>query len=152
MTLSYSLHPTLSSRSSETHSGEHLTCVRFSQSETSILASTGADRAITLYDVRTSSATSRMIMALRCNSLAWNPLEPTVLLLASEDHNLYTFDVRSMKAATQIYKSHVGAVMSCDWSPTGREFVSGSYDRTVRLWDTGKGKSRDAYHTQRMQR
>ena len=43
-------------------------------------------------------------------------------------------------------------VMACDWSPTGREFVSGAYDRTVRMWKAGQGKSTDAYHTQRMQR
>lgn len=42
--------------------------------------------------------------------------------------------------------------MSCDWAPTGREFVSGSYDRTVRLWKGGEGKARDTYHTKRMQR
>jgi WD repeat and SOF domain-containing protein 1 len=42
--------------------------------------------------------------------------------------------------------------MGCDWSPTGEEFVSGSYDRTVRLWKRDAGKSRDVYHTKRMQR
>jgi WD repeat and SOF domain-containing protein 1 len=42
--------------------------------------------------------------------------------------------------------------MSCDWSPTGREFVSGSYDRSIRLWNTTHGTSRDVYHTKRMQR
>lgn len=42
--------------------------------------------------------------------------------------------------------------MSADWAPTGREFVSGSYDRTVRLWTAGEGKARDTYHTKRMQR
>lgn len=152
MTLSYNTHPTQSSRSTDVHSGEHLTCVRFSQSETSLLAASSADRSITLFDARTGSATSRMTMAMRTNQLQFNPMEPTVLLLASEDHNLYTFDIRSFKAATQVYKSHVGAVMSCDWSPTGREFVSGSYDRTVRLWGVGVGKSKDAYHTKRMQR
>lgn len=44
------------------------------------------------------------------------------------------------------------SVMSTDWAPTGREFVSGSYDRTVRLWTAGEGKARDTYHTKRMQR
>lgn len=42
--------------------------------------------------------------------------------------------------------------MSVDWSPTGREFVSGSYDRTVRIWSHSHGRSRDVYHTKRMQR
>ena len=36
--------------------------------------------------------------------------------------------------------------------PTGEEFVSGSYDRTIRLWNRDAGKSRDIYHTKRMQR
>lgn len=89
---------------------------------------------------------------MRANSLSFNPLQPPILLLASEDNNLYTFDIRNMASATQVFKGHVGAVMSCDWSPTGREFVSGSYDRTVRLWKAGSGHSTDTYHTQRMQR
>ena len=57
--------------------------------------------------------------------------------------------------------------MGCDWSesrlgldlccadatgPTGEGFVSGSYDRTIRLWDRDAGKARDIYHTKRMQR
>lgn len=89
---------------------------------------------------------------MRANQLSWNPMQPPILLIASEDSQLYTYDIRKMTSATQVFKGHVGAVMSCDWSPTGRDFVSGSYDRTVRLWKAGQGKSEDTYHTQRMQR
>jgi WD40 repeat protein len=42
--------------------------------------------------------------------------------------------------------------MDIDYSPTGQEIVTGSYDRTIRLYDVGKGHSRDCYHTKRMQR
>ncbi len=91
-------------------------------------------------------------MNMRVNQLAFNPLQPPVLLCASEDHNLYTFDMRNLSTTTQVYKGHVGAVLSCDWAPTGREFVSGSYDRTLRLWKAGEGKARDTYHSKRMQR
>ena len=42
--------------------------------------------------------------------------------------------------------------MDVDFSPTGEELVSASYDRTVRLWSRAKGHSRDIYHTKRMQR
>jgi WD repeat and SOF domain-containing protein 1 len=72
--------------------------------------------------------------------------------MASEDHNLYTFDIRNLETPTQIYKGHVAGVMGCEWSPTGEEFVSGGWDRTVRLWNRDAGKSRDVYHTKRMQR
>lgn len=148
---------------------ETVTSVRFNQSETSVLASVGTDRTMCLYDVRTGKAERRIIMNMRSNALSWCPTLPTVMLLASEDHNLYTFDIRNLESPTQIYKGHVGGVMGCDWSesipvclarkicinnpgPTGEEFVSGSWDRTVRLWKRDAGKSRDVYHTKRMQR
>lgn len=89
---------------------------------------------------------------MRSNSLAWSPTFPTSILLASEDHNLYTFDIRSLKTPSQIYKAHVAAVMTCDWSPTGHMFVSGGWDRTVRIWQEGKGTQPEVYHTKRMQR
>lgn len=47
---------------------------------------------------------------------------------------------------------HVGAVTHIDYSPTGREFVSGSYDKSIRIFETNKGHSREIYHTKRMQR
>lgn len=89
---------------------------------------------------------------MRANDISWSPLEPTTFAIASEDQNVYTFDMRNLSSATQILKDHVAAVMSVDWSPTGTDIVSGSYDRTVRLWEKGKGRSRDVYHTKRMQR
>lgn len=42
--------------------------------------------------------------------------------------------------------------MDVDYSPTGREFVAGGYDRTVRIFPYNGGHSRDVYHTKRMQR
>jgi len=91
-------------------------------------------------------------MQMRSNALSWSPTFPTSILLASEDHNLYTFDIRHLATPSQIYKAHVEAVMSCDWSPTGLEFVSGGWDRTVRIWKEGQGARPEIYHTKRMQR
>jgi len=72
--------------------------------------------------------------------------------VANEDHNAYIFDMRNMKRALQVLKGHVAAVMSVEFSPTGEELVTGSYDRSIRLWERQKGHSRDTYHTKRMQR
>lgn len=42
--------------------------------------------------------------------------------------------------------------MDVDYSPTGREFVAGSYDRSIRIFKYNAGHSREVYHTKRMQR
>lgn len=72
--------------------------------------------------------------------------------VANEDHNIYIFDMRKLNRALNVLKDHVSAVMDIDFSPTGEELVSASYDKTIRLWDRSRGHSRDIYHTQRMQR
>ncbi|PCH36876.1 WD40 repeat-like protein [Wolfiporia cocos MD-104 SS10] len=133
-------------------STETITSVRFNLSESSVLASIGSDRTFTLYDIRTGKAERRIVMQMSSNSLSWSPTFPTVVLLASEDHNLYTFDIRSLHTPSHIYKGHVAAVMSCDWCPTGTELVSGGWDRTVRIWKEGVGTGPEVYHTKRMQR
>jgi WD repeat and SOF domain-containing protein 1 len=87
------------------------------------------------------------------NGIAWNPIEPFNFALANEDHNIYLFDARNLSRALNVLKDHVSAVMDVDFSPTGQELVSASYDRTIRLWTPQKsGHSRDVYHTKRMQR
>jgi len=42
--------------------------------------------------------------------------------------------------------------MDIDYSPTGTEFATGSYDKTVRIFKVDEGKSREVYHGQRMQK
>ena len=51
-----------------------------------------------------------------------------------------------------ISKDHVSAVLDIDYSPTGKEFVTGSYDKTIRIFEASQGRSRDVYHTKRMQK
>ncbi|KAJ5123323.1 rRNA-processing protein sof1 [Penicillium atrosanguineum] len=129
-----------------------ITSVAFNQTETSILGSTAIDRSVILYDLRTSSPVHKMTLKLASNALAWNPMEAFNFAVANEDHNAYIFDMRKTDRALNILKDHVAAVMDIDFSPTGQELVTASYDRTIRLWDRARGHSRDIYHTQRMQR
>lgn len=42
--------------------------------------------------------------------------------------------------------------MDVEFSPTGEELVTASYDRTIRIFARDQGHSRDIYHTKRMQR
>lgn len=133
-------------------STDTITACAFNQTETSILASTATDRSLVFYDMRTSSPLHRSILSLAANSLSWNPMEAFNLAVASEDHNIYIFDMRNLKRALNVLKDHVAAVMDVEFSPTGEELVSASYDRSIRLWKRNEGHSRDVYHTKRMQR
>lgn len=126
--------------------------VRFNPAEPDILVTTGSDRAVTLYDLRSGKPIRKLIMQTRTNSVAWNPMEAFNFTAASEDCNLYSFDMRQLKQATCVHQDFVSAVMDVDYSPTGREFVAGSYDRSVRVFPHTGGHSRDVYHTKRMQR
>ena len=56
-----------------------------------------------------------------------------------------------MNVAKTIHKDHIGAIMDLEYSPTGREFVTGSFDRTVRIFNFDKGRSREVFHSKRMQ-
>ena len=126
--------------------------VCFNPAEHALLASVASDRSITLYDARAQTAARKVILRMRSNSLAWNPREPFNFTVANEDSMLYTFDMRNLNEALMVHKDHVSAVMDVAYSPTGREFVSGSYDRSVRIFKSQQGRSREVYHTRRMQR
>lgn len=126
--------------------------IAFNQVETNILACCASDRSIILYDTRDLGPLRKVVMKLKVNKLAWNPMEAFTFTCASEDYNLYTFDTRKLKHPLNIHKDHVSAVTYVDYSPTGKEIVSGSYDKSIRIFEVDKGHSRDVYHTKRMQR
>lgn len=131
---------------------ESIQSVRFNPVERHVLASTASDRSIVIHDIRSATPVRKLILQKRSNAMCWNPMEAFNFVVANEDHNLYTFDMRKMEYARSVHKDHVSAVMDVDFSPTGREFVSGSYDRTIRIWRHNEGRSREVYHGKRMQR
>jgi len=126
--------------------------VTFNPVETFLLASCASDRGIILYDIRETGPLRKVVMKLKTNQIAWNPMEAYTFVAASEDYNIYSYDTRNLRAPVNVHMDHVSAVTSVDYAPTGREFVTGSYDKTVRIFEAGKGHSRDVYHTKRMQR
>lgn len=131
---------------------DSINVIRYNPAEECLLAHCSSDRGIGLHDIRTGSALKKTILSMKANALEWNPMEPMNFVVANEDHNCYSFDMRKLDTATCIHRGHVGAVLSVSWSPTGREFVSGSYDRTIRIFSYSAQKAREIYHLKRMQR
>jgi len=78
-------------------------------------------------------------------------MEAFYFTCSNEDNNLYTYDMRHLDKAVTVHMDHVSAVLDVDYSPTGREFVSSSFDKTIRIFAKDSGQSREIYHTKRMQ-
>jgi WD40 repeat protein len=131
---------------------DNITAVKFNKTETSVFASTGSDNSLILYDIRTNSPTQKIKTSMRNNAITWNPMEAYIFATANEDQNSYLWDMRYLDKSLNVFKGHINAVMDIDFSPTGKELVTGSYDKTLRIFETNKGHSRDVYHTKRMQR
>lgn len=119
--------------------------------DTDVIASTGSDRSVVLYDIRSKTPLHKVVLLHMNNAISWNPQEAYNFIVGSEDTNVYTFDMRNLRKPSMVHRDHVAAVLSVDYAPTGKEFVSGSYDKSIRLWENGSQKSRDIYHNKRMQ-
>lgn len=135
-------------------SADSIHCVRYNPVEPNILASASSDRSIVFYDVRANTPVRRLVLSHRTNDISWNPMEAMNFAVANDDHNSYTYDMRKLSSfgAMVVHQDHTAAVMSIDYSPTGQEFVTGSYDKTIRIFSHNSGRSREVYHTRRMQR
>jgi len=125
---------------------------RFNPIEVELFATTSSDRAITLFDMRKPTPLRKVILTMRSNQLCWNPMEAYRFAVANEDHDLHTYDMRNLEKPVCLHKDHTAAVIALDYSPTGQELVSGSYDKTIRIFPSRSGHSRDIYYTKRMQR
>ncbi|XKL62326.1 hypothetical protein PGB90_002159 [Kerria lacca] len=125
--------------------------VAFNPVETYLLVCCASDRSIILYDTREVGPIRKIINKMRTNQISWNPMEAYIFSGANEDYNAYSYDIRNLKMPVNIHMDHVSAVTSIDYAPTGREFVTGSYDKTIRIFESSKGHSREIYHTKRMQ-
>lgn len=139
-------------------SNDSYSALRINPSQGDLFVAAGtSDRSIVLGDRRALQAIAKTTLATRTNALAWNPIEPFEYITGNDDGKVYSFDMRRPNRPLSVFVDHVAAVMSLDYAPTGQSFVTGSYDKTIRIFDTFNNPnitvhSRDVYHTMRMQR
>lgn len=135
------------------HSGVNsINSVRFNATESNLILATTSDRGIIICDQRANVLVNKVVLEMRSNKAVWNPQEAFMFTAANDDSNLYSFDLRNLKCATNVHTDHVDPVIDLDYSPTGLEFVSGSYDKSIRIFPSASNRSREVYHTKRMQR
>jgi WD repeat and SOF domain-containing protein 1 len=126
--------------------------VHFNPFEYNILTSCSCDGSVLLFDFRLRSPVSKILMNMPSNDISWSYTNPWEFVLANEDSNVYSFDLRNIGKISKIYKGHVMPVLCIDQNPKYGNIVTGSYDNTIRLFENNKPLNTQVYFTQRMRR
>ena len=124
----------------------------YNPSEVNLVLAASNEREVLVADTRTRQVARSITLAMHTNAVDWNPQMPFYFITANDDTALYLFDMRKTESAVRVFTDHLDPVTCVSFSPNGKEFVSGSYDGTVRVWDWENIRSLDCYHTHRMQR
>ncbi|KAI3985227.1 hypothetical protein MKX01_011500 [Papaver californicum] len=83
--------------------------LRFNPGEPNILATSGSDHNITLYDLWLSTPVRKLTMKTKTNALCWNPMVPMNFTAANEGCNCYGYDARKLEECKNVHKNHVSA-------------------------------------------
>ncbi|KIX00213.1 uncharacterized protein Z518_10351 [Rhinocladiella mackenziei CBS 650.93] len=73
-------------------------------------------------------------------SLRFIPGSSHLLLSSSADSKLALWDAHHDRTLLRTFSGHNKAITDTDFHPTGKSFLSASYDRQMKLWDTETGK------------
>jgi periodic tryptophan protein 1 len=134
------------------HHNDKVACVEFNPVEASILLSGSYDKTIAVWDARSATdSMSTWNVASDAECLQWDPHHPTCFLASFEDGIVKYYDCRmnskekaSKKGAEEAVftlSAHSGPVSALSVNQFIPDMVvTGSADKTVKLWDIAGGK------------
>lgn len=73
-------------------------------------------------------------------SLRFFPNSGHLLLSAAADGKAKIWDVYHQRELLRTFSGHNSAITDTDFHPTGKTFLTSSFDRNIKLWDTEYGK------------
>ena len=95
--------------------------------------------------VHTWSGHTKGVAAIR-----WLPRTAHMLLSAGMDTKVKIWDVHTSKKCMRTYQGHAAAVRDICFAADGARFVSCSYDRYLKLWDTETGECISAFTNKKL--
>jgi len=72
--------------------------------------------------------------------IKWFPKSAHLMLSGSMDNRVKLWEVYKNRRCIMTYNGHKQAVKDCDFNNSGDHFLSTSYDRFIKLWDTETGQ------------
>ncbi len=112
-------------------------CVAFSPDGRTI-ASRGSETIIRLWDVETQTVFATLEEHKRVNALKFSPNGEMLAVGASNRIKLWDMVTRQNVA---ILEGHTERIYSVAFSPDGKMIVSGSEDKTIKLWDVAASQN-----------
>ncbi|KAJ5863829.1 uncharacterized protein N7529_005745 [Penicillium soppii] len=80
-------------------------------------------------------------------SLRFIPNTGHLLLSSAADGKAKIWDVYHSRELLRTFSGHSKAISDTDFHPSGKTFLTGSYDRQIKLWDTEYGKCLGRFST-----
>lgn len=80
-------------------------------------------------------------------SLRFIPKSGHLLLSSAADGKAKLWDVYHSRELLRTFSGHTKAISDTDFHPSGKTFLTGSYDRQIKLWDTEYGKCLGRFST-----
>jgi len=111
----------------------------YSSSSSSFLVSTSADRTAKVWKEDTEVLTLEGAHREGLNDASWEPRASRWLATAGDDKCLWLWDVETGTAASNLV-GHESYVFCCDVHPVTGLVASGSFDETVKFWDSRSGR------------
>ena len=124
------------------HESFLITCTRFSPDSRFVSVSTNSG-CLKIYDtVNFSELISKNIHEKSINEIRWSQ-DSKLILTCSDDGclqiNLFNENEKNLQRLCN-FKGHHSYVLCCDISFHNLRVVSGSYDESIRIWETTKGE------------
>ncbi len=79
--------------------------------------------------------------AVKCQGGRFHPAPWNGAGLPAPSDKVQVWDATKGAGVRATYLGHIGSVEAVAWSPDGKRIVSGSYDRTAKVWDAVGGDS-----------
>jgi WD40 repeat protein len=115
-----------------------VSCVAFSP-DGKLLASTGGDKIIRLYDLENDKEVGRLEgHSGFIRTVTFSP-DGKLLASAGDDHAVFVWDVATRKQLRQVGR-HAEHLRTVAFAPDGKTLVSSGFDEHIGLWDTATGK------------